>query len=130
MSQKLLEEDIMEMVMDHYDNPRNYGQLEDADVVQHGGNPGCGDTITIYIKIDKNGVVERASFDGDGCIISQATCSLITEHIKGMSVSEVKKLDIEFLKSLIGKDIIIRRPKCSKLALETIIYGLKDYNRV
>ena len=126
MSQKLLEEDIMDMVMDHYENPRNFGKLEDA-VVQNGGNPGCGDKITIYIKIGDNGVVENASFDGEGCIISQATCSLITEHIKGLPVSEVSKLDIEFLKGLIGKDIIIRRPQCSKLALETIIFGLKDY---
>ncbi|NIP31649.1 MAG: iron-sulfur cluster assembly scaffold protein [Candidatus Dadabacteria bacterium] len=129
MNHKILEEDIMDMVMDHYDNPRNYGKLENPDIVQNGGNPGCGDSLTIYMKIDDNDVVVDAAFDGKGCIISQSTSSMLTEYIKGRKVSEITELDTEFLKELIGKDIIIRRPQCSRLALDTIRYGLRNYKK-
>lgn len=124
----MLEEKIMEMVMDHYDNPRNFGTLDGFDVVQKGGNQGCGDNIIIYMNIE-DCIVTDISFDGEGCIISQATTSLLTEIVKGKTVEEINKFDTDFLKELIGKDIIIRRPQCSKLGLETIKFGLKNFDR-
>lgn len=127
MNQKMLQEDIMDLVMDHYDNPRNFGKLENADIVQNGGNPGCGDNITVYMKVNDKNVVEEAAFDGEGCIISQATSSMLMEFIKGKTISEIKELNTEFLRELIGKEMIIRRPLCSRLALDTIKYGIKKY---
>lgn len=124
----MLEEKIMEMVMDHYDNPRNFGKLNDYNIAQKGGNQGCGDNITIYMNI-KDCVVTDISFDGEGCIISQAATSLLTEIVKGKKIDEINKLDTDFLKDLIGKDIIIRRPRCSKLGLETIKFGVKNFDR-
>ena len=106
MSENMLEQDVIEMLMDHYDNPRNYGKLDNPDIKQNGGNSGCGDSITIYMEINGDGVVRGASFEGEGCIISQATSSLLTEYIKGKSIEEIEELDSEFLRKLVGKDIL------------------------
>lgn len=124
----MLEEKIMEMVMDHYDNPRNFGKLENPDITQNGGNSGCGDNITVYMHVE-DCIVKDISFDGEGCIISQAATSLLTEKVKGKPIEEINKLDTDYLRGLIGKDIIIRRPKCSTLGLETIKFGIKNYDR-
>ncbi|MGH7885727.1 MAG: iron-sulfur cluster assembly scaffold protein [Thermodesulfobacteriota bacterium] len=123
----MLEEKIMERVMDHYDNPRNFGKLKDPDIIQRGGNQSCGDNIIVYMNVE-NCIVTEISFDGEGCIISQAATSILTDIVKGKSIEEINKLDSEYLKELIGKDIIIRRPHCSKLGLETIKFGIKNFD--
>ena len=122
----MIEEDRMNMIMDHYDNPRNFGSMENPTVTLSGGNPGCGDAINIYVRVDEEGVIEDISFDGKGCIISQATTSLLTEFAKGKTVERVGEIDSGYLSDIVGKDIMITRPRCSRLALET----LKSWVRV
>lgn len=124
----MLEEKIMEMVMDHYDNPRNFGKLSDPDIVQSGGNHGCGDNIIVYMNVE-NCIVTDIKFDGQGCIISQATTSILTDVVKGKTIEDINKLDSDYLKELIGKEIIIRRPHCSKLGLETIKFGIMNFDK-
>src|SRR5512142_913886 len=74
--------EILELILDHYQNPRNYGEMEDADVSLQGGNPGCGDIITVYLKFNGD-KLESISYTGQGCTISQATASLLTELLPG-----------------------------------------------
>ncbi len=116
----MIEEDRMKMIMDHYENPRNFGPLKSPTVTLKGGNPNCGDEINIYIRLEAENVIEDISFDGKGCTISQATTSVLTEFLKGKTVGQLSELNSDYIKEFLGKDIMITRPKCSRLALETL----------
>ncbi len=125
----MIEEDRMKMIMDHYENPRNFGALDSPTVTLRGGNPNCGDTINIYIRMDGENIIGDISFDGEGCTISQAATSLLTEFVKGKTVERVGELDSDYLKELLGKDIMVTRPKCSRLALETLRSWVRNFER-
>lgn len=122
----MIEEERMNMIMDHYDNPRNFGAMDDPTVTLRGGNPNCGDSINIYLRLAGD-VIEDISFDGKGCIISQATTSLLSEFIKGKTVGRVGKLDSDYMRELVGKDLLITRPRCSRLALETLLSWIREF---
>lgn len=111
----------MELILDHYENPRNQGTLDDYDVVMRGGNPGCGDVVTFYLKIDGTaGIISDLRWDGMGCTISQASASLISEKIKGESLDIVRAYDTDQLEELFGRDVISSRLRCAALGLHTV----------
>ena len=76
-----------EVILDHNRQPRNFGEIEDADRVIEGVNPLCGDRMTLYVKLD-DGRIDDVRFKGTGCAISVASSSLMTERIKGSTVDE------------------------------------------
>ena len=125
----MIEEERMKMIMDHYENPRNFGPLENPEVTLRGGNPNCGDEMNIYIRTDGESLIEDISFDGAGCTISQAAASLLTEFVKGKTVSQLRELDSDYLRDLLGKDIMVTRPKCSRLALEILKSWARCFQR-
>ena len=94
--------------------------MEDASVQLGGGNPGCGDLITVYLKVDAAGRIERATFEGEGCTISQAGGSIITEMIEGMTVAEVRELGTATVIEEMGADVVKSRVRCATLALGTV----------
>ena len=106
----MIEEERMKMIMDHYENPRNFGPLENPTVILRGGNPNCGDEINIYIRMNGESLIEDISFDGAGCTISQSAASLLTEFLKGKTVSQLEELDSDYLREFLGKDIMATRP--------------------
>lgn len=112
-------QDYIEIILDHYENPRHKHRMEGASVQLGGGNPGCGDLITVYLKINDDGVIEEASFEGEGCTISQAGGSIITELVEGMTVDEVKALGKDTMIEEIGEDAVKSRVRCATLALGT-----------
>jgi len=111
--------EYIEYILDHFQNPRNKGRMEDADVQLGGGNPGCGDLITMYLKLDGDDRIAAVSFEGEGCTISQAGGSIISEMIEGMTLVEVKALGTETMKEEMGDDIVKSRVRCATLALGT-----------
>ena len=125
----MLHEELMDIIMDHYENPRNYGKLDDPDVEFHGGNPGCGDTIELQLKINDEGILEDIKFEIEGCIVSSAGTSMISEKILNKSIEEIKKIGRDEMKELLGKDIIIRRPQCSCLGIDTIKTAIRKYEK-
>lgn len=122
-------EELMQVILDHYENPRHYGAREDSDVVQKGGNPGCGDIITIYLKLDDDGRIGDVSFDGEGCIISQATTSMITDIVLGKNAEEVQKMKPDVITDLIGKDLALTRPRCATLGITTVKQAIQKWRR-
>lgn len=111
--------DQMEFVLDHYKNPRNTGEIEDPDFSYEEGNPSCGDKIRFDVKVEDNKVVE-VKFIGNGCAISQAAASILTEMIEGKELSEIKEIDgLQFLENL-GVNISPIRYKCALLALKVL----------
>ena len=109
----------IEHILDHFQQPRNKRRLEAADVQLGGGNPGCGDLITVYLKVGEGDRVEEVSFEGEGCTISQAGGSIISELITGMTLDEVKALGTETMIEEMGADIVRSRVRCATLALGT-----------
>jgi len=77
------QEEFMEIVLDHFENPRNYGALESADVTVEGGNRGCGDTIRVSLNIDSEGRAREIFFSAQGCMLSLAAASIVIEKLKG-----------------------------------------------
>ena len=112
--------EYIEYILDHFQNPRHKHRMEDADVQLGGGNPGCGDLITVYLKLDDEDRIEAVSFEGEGCTISQAGGSIIAEMIEGMTVAEVKALGTQTMIEEMGEDIVKSRVRCATLALGTV----------
>ena len=109
----------IDLILDHYENPRHHGPLADASAVETGTNPGCGDVVTIYLKAGRDGCIAEISFDGDGCTISQAGASMVTEMFAGKALAEVEATRPEVVMDLIGRDIAAARLKCALLGLNT-----------
>jgi len=88
-----------EVILDHYKAPRNHGLLDPCDAVADGKNPLCGDEVTVTVRFGPGDVVEEVGFEGQGCAISQAATSMLTELVKGRSPSEVATLPREDLRA-------------------------------
>lgn len=114
-----------EAILDHYQNPRNTGTLEDADIHARGDNPLCGDEVALYLKLDGEGKIGEVRFQGQGCAISQASASMLTVHLKGKSLAEVNDVDKETILKLLGIPISPVRLKCAVLSVEVLRVGLE-----
>lgn len=119
----------IELLLDHYENPRNRGKLADADVVLGGGNPGCGDIVTIYLKVDDQDRIEAVTFEGEGCTISQAGASVVTELVRGKPLSEIEAMDLDAIIDELGRDVVISRTRCATLGLGTVKGAIAEYRR-
>ena len=119
----------IEFILDHYENPRNHGKLEGADVVSEGGNPGCGDIVTIYLKVDPEQRVEQVTFEGQGCTISQAAASLVTEMVTGKPLGEVLEMSYDVIVDELGRELVMSRPRCATLALGTLKAAASSYQK-
>ncbi len=109
-----------EQILDHYKRPRNWGDLDDADLEFEDTNPLCGDELKVQLKIDADKVVTDVRFDGHGCAISQASASMASDEVIGMPVDELLRLDREFVLDLLGIDISATRMKCALLSLKVL----------
>lgn len=116
-----------ELLLDHYRNPRNRGTLLDADFMSREYNPSCGDSVSFQGIIDVHGCVSAIAFEGAGCVISQATASLLSEHVKGMLASQVLGLSKDAIVELIGIELGPTRLKCALLPLEALQQGIAAY---
>jgi nitrogen fixation NifU-like protein len=103
--------------------------MADADVVLGGGNPGCGDIVTFYLKIDPEERITGVSFEGEGCTISQAGASVVTEMVLGMQLQEVEALDLNAMVDELGRDVVVSRTRCATLGLGTVKGAIAEYRR-
>ena len=115
-----------EKVMDHFTNPRNVGEIEDANGVGMVGNAKCGDIMKMYLKIDENDVIVDCKFKTFGCGAAIATSSMATELIKGKTVEEALKLtNAVVVEALEGLPPV--KVHCSVLAEEAVKTAVADY---
>jgi nitrogen fixation protein NifU and related proteins len=113
-------------ILEHYRQPHNFGTLEHPDAVHEGHNPLCGDRITMMLSLSEDGIVRDVAFSGRGCAISQASASLLTDEIKGHSLSEVEAMTSQDILDLLGIEISPARLKCALLSLDTLQRALHD----
>jgi len=89
------------------------------------GNPGCGDVLTLYLKVSDDGTITDISFEGEGCTVSQASASILTEKLKGQSLAYAEQLTVDDVMSWVGREVMISRPRCALLALSTLKLALR-----
>jgi nitrogen fixation NifU-like protein len=104
MSSNKLDQLYRSVIMDHYKNPRNKGIIEESSITVDMNNPTCGDVIHLTLQID-GGIVQNAKFEGDGCSISMASASMMTQIVKGKKVDEALKAASVFSDMMLGKDV-------------------------
>ena len=115
-----------EKVIDHFSNPRNVGEIENADGVGTVGNSKCGDIMRMYLKVDDNGIITDCKFKTFGCGAAIATSSMATEMIKGKTLKEALKLTNKAVaEALDGLPPV--KMHCSLLAEEAVKAAVEDY---
>jgi nitrogen fixation NifU-like protein len=115
-----------ENILDHYENPRNFGHLKKADAKAHDANPLCGDVFDIEMLFEKNKLKE-IMFSGHGCAISTASASMLSEKIKNLSVEKMKKIEKEDVLEMLGIELSHVRVKCAMLPLKVMKLGIYNY---
>lgn len=114
-----------EKVMDHFENPRNVGEIPDADGVGQVGNPVCGDIMKIYIKVDQDRIKD-IKFKTFGCGAAIATSSMVTELVKGKTIDEAKQISNKTVAEALG-GLPPKKMHCSNLAADALHAAIKDY---
>lgn len=119
---KTMNDIYQEVILDEYKHPRNKGKLASADICMPKANASCGDDVTVYIKLsDDKTRVSDISWEGSGCVISQVSISMLSEHVKGKTTSEIMHLTKDTLIQLLGlTDISYGREKCLVLGLQAV----------
>lgn len=113
-----------EIILDHFKNPRNFGKLKNPTTSYSLYNSACGDKIDIELRITNSEsrieIIDDIKFTGDGCAISMASASMLTEKVMGKDVEEVKKLKTEDILKMLGITLTPTRLKCALLPLEVL----------
>ncbi|MDA1091046.1 MAG: SUF system NifU family Fe-S cluster assembly protein [Proteobacteria bacterium] len=119
-----------EVILDHGKNPRNFRRPENATCLAHGNNPVCGDTLVIYITLDDDGLITDAAFQGQGCAISVASASMMTDIVNGKTVDAAKRLFDGFHHMCTKDDFdMAELGDCDEDALERLVMlsGVKEF---
>ena len=115
-----MDELYRDQILEHYKRPRNFGRLEQFDLEFEDSNPFCGDEQHAFLKLDEDGKIAEVSFEGQGCAISTAATSLLTDELAGMTPDEVLALPKDHVLELLGIDISATRMKCALLGLKVM----------
>ncbi|MFB6069064.1 MAG: Fe-S cluster assembly sulfur transfer protein SufU [Halobacterium sp.] len=117
-----------QQILDHYRNPRNQGELPDPTFSHEGYNPSCGDELEFDVDLADDGeTVENVAFRGEGCAISQASASMLSEKLPGMTLEEVEALDRDAVLDMLGVEVTPMRIKCAVLAEKVVQDGAEIY---
>ena len=109
-----------EQILDHYKRPHNFGRIESPDLEFEDTNPFCGDEQHVTIRLDEEGKVAEVAFEGQGCAISTAATSLLTDELVGRTREELLALPKEEVLDLLGIEISATRMKCAMLGLKVV----------
>ena len=115
-----------EKVMEHFTNPRNVGEIDDASGVGEVGNPTCGDIMRISIKVNDNGIIEDVKFKTFGCGAAVATSSMVTEMVKGKTIDEALQITNKAVAEELG-GLPANKMHCSNLAADALHKAIGDY---
>jgi nitrogen fixation NifU-like protein len=114
------EELYQEHILDHYEDPFHRGQLPTATHAHEENNPLCGDVVRIELQLDEEGKIEDCFYTGQGCVISQASASMLLERMYGKSVDDVKQFSAEDMLELYGARLTPNRQKCCLLSWKVL----------
>ena len=115
-----MDELYRDQILEHYKRPHNFGRIENADLEFEDTNPFCGDEQHVTIRLDEDGRVAEIAFEGQGCAISTAATSLLTDELVGKTREELLALPKEEVLDLLGIEISATRMKCAMLGLKVV----------
>ena len=115
-----------EQILDHYKHPRNKGPLAGATLNARDSNPLCGDEVVLHVTVDGSHRVSDVRFEGQGCAISQASASMLTTMLTGLTMSELEAVDREALLKKLGIPLSAVRLKCALLSLHVLRIALGE----
>jgi nitrogen fixation NifU-like protein len=118
----------IENLLDYYQNPRNKGRIENATVSISGGNPGCGDVVTMYVNIE-DGVAKEISFEGQGCTISQAGASMVAEKYQGEPIETIEQASTDDMIDEMGREVVVSRIRCASVGIGTLKGAIQQYRK-
>ncbi|MCB0002218.1 MAG: iron-sulfur cluster assembly scaffold protein [Anaerolineae bacterium] len=110
----------IDLILDHFEHPRFHGRLDVPGTIVTGGNPGCGDTVTVYMTVTEPGDSVEIAFEGEGCTVSQAAASMVMQMMQGRTLRQIDEATAEPLLEMIGPDIAAARRNCSLLAFNAV----------
>jgi len=116
-----------ENILDHYKHPYHRGALENPTLDYRDLNPLCGDEVRVQARVDQNGCLVEAYFDGAGCVISLAAASMLMEEAEGKTLAEIKAMERQDMLDLLGISLTTMRVKCAMLALRTLEKSIHLY---
>ncbi len=122
----------LEYVLDLANNPTRLGTLDDASISLTGGNPGCGDVATVFLKINpQTRLIEdlRYVMAPESCTISKAGASYISEEVIGLTLDQLRDIHFDKLMDELGRDVVSSRPRCATLGLSTLHAAADEYER-
>jgi nitrogen fixation NifU-like protein len=123
-----MDEIYREYLLDHYKNPKNFGEIKNPDIHKNDNNPLCGDEIEIFAKLDsKKEKLMEIKFKGHGCVICMASASILMDEIEGKKLKEIQKMRPEDMLKLLGIELTPSRIKCMMLPLKALQKGMIDY---
>lgn len=129
--------DYKDEIIDHYKNPRNFGEMEGADITINESNSSCGDVIQIQVRFgnwipgqarNDTTFVEKVAWKGIGCAISTAAASMLSEKVIGMTFADVEKIGEEGIVEMMGGEINAGRMKCATLAYRALLKAMNNEN--
>jgi nitrogen fixation NifU-like protein len=118
----------IENLLDYYQNPRNKGRIENATVSVSGGNPGCGDVVTMYVTIE-DGIARQVQFEGQGCTISQAGASMVAEKYEGQPLEEIEEASTDDMIDEMGREVVVSRLRCATVGIGTLKGAIRQYRQ-
>lgn len=116
-----------EFILEHYRNPQNYGTMPEPTFEAEGQNPLCGDELHVQVEVDADDRVRAVKFTGQGCAISQASMSILSDEIIGKSLDEIAAMDKDAVVELVGIDLSPVRLKCALLGLVVVKMGMHEH---
>lgn len=114
-----------ERILDHYQHPRHRGRLNNPERVGEAENPVCGDWVRVELRLNGNGTVAEATFEGEGCVIAMAAASMLMEHIQRRPAEELRHLGEADIFQLLGMDVRPARRACALVSLQALQEALK-----
>jgi nitrogen fixation NifU-like protein len=114
-----MDELYRDYILEHYKNPKNFGELAEHDLEFHDKNPLCGDEMEVHIRVE-DGKIADLKWHGQGCAISQAAASIASEELIGMPVDDAARLDADWMLEQMGIEISATRRKCALLNLKVL----------
>ena len=115
-------------VIERFTNPKNFGEIKNADGIGNVGNPRCGDIMKLYLKIDNKGIIKDIKFHTLGCAAAIATSDIVCDLVRGKSIKEALKIDYKKIVKELG-DLPPIKIHCSVLAREGLKAAIEDYEK-